>query len=319
MAGYQMPFGKVTTAPTPKERGPAKISSVDPSAPPPKTVFRPNPEEEARLSRQAILLQGLWGVGKTTAVCTMPKPLLIDMFDPSGLQVILQNFREEYDQGLIQVRLWYDDDTKEPYAYLNWEKQFAQDVAYGTFKNYASYCVDSFTTWYGAAARYWLWYKNQQRKSGEKMDHFAINDYNGLYTLIDDLIFKVARFDTHFIVTAHLQEVTSDKGGFIGYSLNAPGKKGQQLPSLFSEKLCMIRTKTPSGSEHMILTSDKGYYKASTQLGSHGRWEQQEKPNFRELFKKAGIPYQDKPLYWLEEEKEEEPNEVKATKETPKE
>lgn len=243
---------------------------------------------QAETGGYSALIMGEFGTGKTSLFRTCPKPVLIDMFDPRGHLVL----RDEIEKGEIYIRPFYNESYKKPTEYIRWEKQWEEDIKTGFLDNFATYGIDSATTFIQSMA-------NQISKmEGRPKGSLAIQDYNIIYNTIRDII-KITSFEANcvFLLTAHLvtdkDEVTQE----IKAELDIYKRLKSQLPLLFTEKYVLGTKSTSRGVEYELLTAPTGRYRASTQLGKDGLFNVREKPDIKYLIEKAGMSYPDKPLF----------------------
>lgn len=245
----------------------------------------------------SILLQGEPGVGKTRLLATAPLPLLIYSFDPKGILVLHNHYQELIDSGMIQYITYWGDDSSNPTEYLKWEKDWEEHVNTGYLSQFGTVSIDSFTTWMEAAANAWLAERNTRRKDGKALDNLAIGDYPGLYNLTRTMIKRTSACDVNFILTAHLEAEKDELTGLIRYVLSTYKGLKTIVPPLFSEKWVMNKRVVGQEVQYSILTNNQGLYTASTQLKG---LDIREQPNIKNLLKKAGLPYNDKPAFWKE-------------------
>lgn len=235
----------------------------------------------------SILLKGLEGSGKTSTICTAPKPILIDAFDPRCHIIVKQLLKpNEY-----LLRPFWDEKTSKPTQYSRWEAMWERDLASGFLDNFGTYAVDSVTTFTQSLS-------NQVSKAeGRSQGKLAIQDYNIIYGVIRDLVkMTSAQANCVFIMTAHLVNDRDDLTGEIIAELDLYKRLKSQLPLLFTEKYVMTSKETSSGVKYQLLTRPTGRFRASTQLGAMDKFEMYEEPDISKLIKKAGLKIEDKPL-----------------------
>jgi len=206
----------------------------------------------------SILLQGEPGVGKTRLLATAPLPLLIYSFDPKGVLVLHNYYKELLDSGMIQYLTYWGDDSSNPTEYLKWEKDWETHIVSGYLNQFGTVAVDSFTTWMEAAGNAWLQEKNTRRKDGKALDNLAIGDYPGLYNLTRTMIKRTAACDTNFILTAHLEAEKDELTGLIRYVLSTYKGLKTIVPPLFSEKWVMNKRVIGQEVKYEILTNNQG-------------------------------------------------------------
>ena len=98
----------------------------------------------------SLMLMGEFSSGKTSLICTMPKPIWIASFDPHGTIVIEKNYPEEIERGDIIISTYWSDDFNKPVAYKKWAKDWDDAVKGRLFDKIGTYAIDSASTWIDA-------------------------------------------------------------------------------------------------------------------------------------------------------------------------
>jgi len=267
-----------------------------------KTVYTP----ESINSTQTILLMGEPGYGKTSLIASGPKPILNYSFDPKGTAVIMNKYPELISSKKYQFIPFWNERADNPTEYNRWESIWKAHIASGYLDQFAIVTIDSLTTWLEAAVNEWIKQKNIQRK-GKILDNLAQGDYPGLYNLVRSMIKQTAACDCHFALTAHLEPEQDELLGTIRYVLSTYKKLKVIIPALFTEKWVITKQPGSNGITYSILTNNEGLYSASTQLklpaklplANTDRLPEGTTPeNLRDILKKAGVHYEDKPNFW---------------------
>jgi hypothetical protein len=231
------------------------------------------------------LVAGEPGAGKTSFIGTGRLPILIDSFDPRGTVVL----NDMINSGKVFVRTFWNESAKLPTAYNRWEKQWNDDIKTGFLSNFGTYAIDSVSTMIQALTNEIAHRKN--RPAGT----LAQGDYQPLYSALTDIIKLSASEKVDFILTAHLVNTQDELTGEVTAELDVYNKLKTKIPVLFTEKYVITRKETSQSVEHILLTDMYRRFKASTQLGAHGKFKREEEPNIKSLLKKAGYPIEDKP------------------------
>lgn len=232
------------------------------------------------------LVYGDWGCGKTTLLGTAPKPVLIDSFDPGGTKVL----RDQIEKGEVMVRAYEKEDSDAPTQYVKWEQQFSKDLNSGIFNHIGTYCVDSLTLIIQAGLNYLA------KKSNLPDNIPGPREYQILGKQLGNLAKVMSDQPCHFIMTAHLEIEKDELLGSILAQIRGFKSVKADLPILFDEKWFLEPVHKPNGSEYFIHTKTRGIYKASTRLGSKGRFDAKEPADIAALIRKAGLNADDKPL-----------------------
>lgn len=244
----------------------------------------------------SALVRGEEGVGKTTLITTGRRPILIYSFDPKGTVVIesVPELRKGLEEGWIAIRPYWGDSYKDPVMYERWEKDWNEDKQSGLLENVGTVAIDSGTVFLDLLSNYIA------KRFGRPNRQLAIQDYALIYAIIKKVIYETSAQNCDFIFTVHLEMEKDDITGEIISSIKTYKGLKTEIPLLFTEKYTMRKKQTPQGVKYVLLTNDQGRFKASTQIGAGGKFDIEEEPNIKNLLKKAGLPYEDKPAFWVE-------------------
>jgi len=254
--------------------------------------------EQAGRGRFSALVMGLRGSGKTSFVCTGPRPILIDSFDPRGTVVVERMYPEEVAKGDILIRRWWDDSTKRPRVFREWLAQWEKDIRTGFLNHVGTYAIDSYTTFQDALANM----LGTQGKSAKlEPGALAQSAYQPLYATVLDVVKMTSTQDCNFILTAHTLPTQDELTGEIMIDIDAFSRMRSKLPAMFTEKYVMIVEAGASESKHYILTRPYRKYIASTQLGAGGTFDLKEPPDIKAMLRKANMPDDDKPSLFEED------------------
>lgn len=205
----------------------------------------------------SILLASLFAGGKTTFLCTGPKPILIDSFDPNGTIVIETNYKKELESGEIIIRPFWDEDSDRPKMFEAWGREHDKDIRTGFLNNFGTYGIDTLTTMMDSIAN-WIAFKK-----GRTDGMLQIQDYKIIYDKIKNIIKKVSACDVNFVLNAHLIDEKDEVTGEIVSNLDTFHRLKSQIPLLFTEKY-VIQNRN---GKRTLLTDYKGRFRAGTQLG----------------------------------------------------
>lgn len=239
----------------------------------------------------SALIKGLEGVGKTSFICTGPKPILIDSFDPKGTVGIELAYAEDIKAGNLLIRKFWNEDYEHPTEYIKWEELHDKDKETGFLNYFGTYAIDSFITFLDAMANKLSVYMKRDRR----VQKLAINDYLVIYDQMKSIVKTCSSYNCNFIMTAHLDtyidKVTDETRTEI------KGYKGLKtdIPLLFTEKYVLETEETAQGVKHKLFTRAAGKFRASTQLGRNGKLKDIEEANLKNILEKTGFSYEDKP------------------------
>ncbi len=262
-------------------------------------------KEDPRQSSFNLLLIGEKGTGKTQILSTARKPVHIDSFDPGGTATL----RKEIELGdIIPDVRWENEDPLDPRQYKLWEFEFDKRRKNGYFDQIGTYCLDSSTAWADCIMNYIL--KTIDKKGTHVGESPKWNrDYKPQRTLIETHIRQMLELPCDFILTGHVapifepQIVTDPFTGerektdiLVGYRYHTTGQGMVKIPLYFTELWVAQWKSAPKiEDQYYLLTAREGLYLASTRIGAGGKFEKHEKPNIKNMLKKAGWSAQDKP------------------------
>lgn len=228
------------------------------------------------------LLIGGMGTGKSYMARTMPGPGIVWSFDPGGTKAL----DREVASGKIVVDTRYEeDDPDNPKAFELFASEVTRLWNCGAFKELAEmdgFCyLDS-----GTMLAESLMYRVLQ-KQGRAGQSPQLQDYNVHINTLNKLIKRLTSIPCHFVMTGHIDTVTSDIDGKTTSSLMAYGKNKVKLPLLFDEVYVMSVGATPQGPVYKVRTETEARFEARTRLGRGGIFSPQEPADFKHLLDKA--------------------------------
>lgn len=234
-----------------------------------------------------VLITGESGTGKTHLLKTCPKPVYVDMFDPGGAITL----REDIAKGDIVVdNTWATDDPMSPSAYMEWKNEFDSRRDSGFFNHFATYCLDSATTWGEAMMNEIL---RKAGRAGTRPDF--TKDYMAQKIETRARIGQMLGLPCNFLMMGHLDTVKDEINGRMKQVFMTPGKGSITIPLLFDEIWVTETQDTSQGIVYKILTKATGYVTARSRLAANGSIETYEEADIKNILKKAGFPYEDKP------------------------
>ncbi len=253
-------------------------------------------DEDPLQKRFSALITGETNAGKTYLLRTCRKPVHIDSFDPGGTKCL----RDLIEKGdIVADTQWEADDPYEPKVFANWMRTTDLRFQIGYYNQFATYVIDSATTFGEAVMNYQLNTKNRQGESPQMRV-----DYMPQKTFMTNYIKKLMRLPCDFILTGHLREVRKlisldTKTGVahedIKYRFYTTGQAVVTIPLLFDEIYVLIGEEGPSGPKRKMLIDSLGTYVARSRLKANGLLSSVEEPDIKALLKKAGFSTDDKP------------------------
>lgn len=234
------------------------------------------------------MLYGSMGTGKTTALRTAVKPVLIHSFDPGGSKVL----SKEIEKGEIVVDSRYEqEDARQPSVYRQWETNFNKLKRDKIFESVGTYALDSITLFSESMMNEIL------RRNGRAGTTPQLQDYMVQITTIKQYIAIIANLPCHTVICGHVEADKDELTGRMLTSIMVTGKLKERLPILLDEIYMTTTKENAKGIEYQFLTRNTGLYKARTRIGSNAKFDTYEEPNLKALLKKAGYSTEDKPLF----------------------
>ncbi len=247
-------------------------------------------KESSAQKKLGCLLLGDVGVGKTTALTTARKPILVHSFDPSGAQSIKHLVGS--DHGVFVDTFYEGEDRSNPTAYNAWRDKARELEQAGVFNAMGTYCIDSYTFFYPAVM-------NQVIKQTTIKRNYGLperTDYRLAGIAIQDMIKSCMQLPCDFILTGHLSPVIDEATGRTFLSMHVTPMLRVDVPALFSEIYILhARLTGPNKIERSLQTTYDGVAIAKTRLGANDKLGLREPVDFKALLAKAGLSTEDKP------------------------
>lgn len=254
-------------------------------------------------SKANFLIIGPHGEGKTYNIVNAPGPVLFHSFDQGGTECIPNHYIES---GHVIIDNRFETDSPHtPVAYRAWEQEFLRLKRNGMFEHIGTYVIDSWTRFAQALMNEIL--KSRGRKPPEAKADLGkdpdivpeMGDYNVHQKTLAMNLADITSLPCHTAVLAHLNVDKDETTGKLFSSVMMDGKKfAQMVPTLFDEVyFASSKAKGPSEREYFYQLVPKGHFPARSRLRKDGILESTEPQNLREILRKAGYPYEDKPLF----------------------
>jgi len=252
------------------------------------------------------LIIGDWGTGKTRLLTTARKPVWVDSFDPNGSVGLLQYKNKRQ----IIVDSYWEKHTKDNILFESWYDAFQERQRQKLFDRLGTYCLDSISTWAICCMDYIM---NKAGRKGEapKWAH----DYVPQRVYLENIMREILALPCDVIAIGHLAErfkkITTRTGEvveeFDHYKFKATGQAVTTIPIMFSEVYCMLDEADSQGKKnYKMITSRTNVYPAKSRLAGNGGISHEEEPNIKNILKKAGYPFGDKPLFKRSKDNEKE-------------
>ena len=254
-------------------------------------------QEDPLQKRYSALVTGETNAGKTFLLRTARKPIHIDSFDPGGTKCLSDLIKKG---DIIADTQWEADDPFNPDKFAKWMRAIDIRFQINYFEHFGTYCIDSATTFGDAVMNYQLASKGRE---GEAPQHR--HDYMPQKTYMTNYIKKLMGIPCDFILTGHLREIRKlisidRKTGVahedIKYRFYTVGQAVITIPLLFDEVYVLIG-KDSHGREprRELLIDSLGTYVARSRLKANGKLDAIEEPNIKNILRKVGLDWQDKP------------------------
>lgn len=219
-----------------------------------------NPE----LKPHRILALGDAGGGKTTQICTLPKPAFAYFFDPNGLNSV-QGQDVDYEEwlpdqlplsafSLSKSNVVGKGSSLKASRYSAWEKDVEEKLRNGFFDKYQTIAIDSCTTLLDLIMDQILTINNRYGQFPQQ------DDYGPQMITFMNIMRTFSALHKTIYVTGHLR---TDKDETLGRILRLPlvtGQLREKLPLLFSDVLVFYAETDPTTKQAKYLvqtTPDK--------------------------------------------------------------
>jgi hypothetical protein len=253
--------------------------------------------------KKNFLIIGDHGSGKTYGLRYAPAPVFIHSFDPGGTSCIPES---EITSGrVLPVTVSESEDASAPKAFRAWETEFLRLKDTNFFDNIGTYSIDSHTLWARAMMNEIL--KGRSRKIPRKADFGRdpdivpeMGDYNVHQKTIHHYLSMITSLPCNVVICAHLNVETNDDGKpLLGMVMMDGRKFAQAMPSLFDEVyFADSKPAGPGKRSYFYRLVKQGIRPARSRLRQDGAVLGETEPqNIKEILKKAGYPYEDKPLF----------------------
>lgn len=232
------------------------------------------------------LLLGVAGSGKTRSALTAVGPVLIDRFDPHAPLVL----NKDIQSGRIIVEDFSLKDPANPVEWEHWLRRMAERERDGVFNYIGTYYLDSLTFWLEAGM---LQIARQDKNRVSRAPE--LQDYNLMGVWLRNNLKKITALPCNVVVTGHLERETEEVSGKVDVSINIYKKMRPYIPSMFGEIYIAEARSSSKGTTWTFRTRTDGMYKCRTGIGADV-FDEFEPPDFKHLFKKAGLPCEDKEI-----------------------
>ena len=248
-----------------------------------RKMYNEQPQQD--LAR--ILLTGESGSGKTYLATTAPKPVHIDSFDPGSSK----GLKKWVDSGDIIVDSSYEnEDPMNPAVFRDWKNTLERRCQGKYFQAIGTYFLDSATTWTEAILNF-----HQGKRSGAGTVPEWNKDYHPQKVDIRNYVRLIMAQPCHFVMTGHLEPQKDKEGNVIAKRFIMTGKGAVVIPLLFDELWVSDSKETSKGSEYFIHLEKTGILLARSRLRARGILQGKEQANLRDILKRAGLSWEDKP------------------------
>lgn len=255
-------------------------------------------KEKRGTERYRALVYGEKGTGKTSLFASARLPVHLDSFDPGGSVVLA----DEIESGVVVADTrWEYEDTKNisTTVFKNWDFEFNRKKKEGYFNQFATYGLDSLTTFSQVIMNYVL--AKAGRTGGVPQTGAGVeNDYVAQMMYLENALVGIFSLPCDIIVTAHPEADKDEASGkmFVGPLIT--GKAKIRIPLLFDEMYyARVQDSKEGGTIWALQTMPSAMYKASSRLARRGKFDKFEEPNIKKLLKKAGLSCEDMPIAWV--------------------
>jgi len=266
-------------------------------------------EEDPRSTSFNAIIYGGIGSGKTSLLRTCRLPLHIDSFDPGGSKVLREEailngelYPDEMSKGNIIVDSRFEvEDPMAPKSANLWDQEFHKRKRMGYFDHIGTYVIDSMTTW-GQVIMYEILRKAvaafpKKRALGTAPQE---NDWLPQMTVIENAMRDFISLPCDCILIGHDDYKKDEASGRMFVNLMITGKLRTRVPLLFDEIYYAMTKETSSGTVYQLLTKRTGMYEVRSRLSTKGQLAMYEPSNIKNILKKAGMDFSNKPSLFEE-------------------
>ena len=215
--------------------------------------------------------------------------------------------KKEIADGKILVDNRFEtEDPYAPSAFRLWQDEFGKLAKENFFQHVGTFVLDSITTWQQI-----IMYEviRQATKDFPKKRKLGTQPYEQDWLPqmqhIENYVRKFLSLPCDCILLGHSEYPKDRDGKVIGdLGLMITGKLKERIPVLFSE-IYYLRIKSYQTGERELLTQPDYQIMAGSRLGSGGKLDKYEKPDFKHILRKVGMDTSDRPLF---KDMEEEPS-----------
>jgi len=207
-------------------------------------------KQDAAQQYANILILGAVAAGKTSLIATMPKPILLYSFDPSGTKA--EAMRKEIQAGNVVPATRFEKISESTVkTQINeFEKTVMSIRNSGEINKFKTVAIDSYTT----MAQMYEW--NQGLKDLTKNDTLpTLHDYNFIIRYLSNMIISMCNDPCHFVMTGHLSKEIEEMTGRETYQIDAYRTMRTKLPMYFDHCFVMRKTQKASGIKHELVTN----------------------------------------------------------------
>ncbi len=246
-----------------------------------------NDESSRNQSTNALIL-GEVGSGKSTLATSGRYPCLYDSFDPGGLKTKVIKERIKAGQVIPNTRFELED-IRKPTVYRLWEAEMKKRHKIKLFDHIGTYVLD-LTKWGEAVA-------SVVKQSLNQLETGVCNftTWERLGTLITAEMQMLMALPCDVIVCSHIMYETDDVSHRTAAHPCIQSAAKTKIPIVFDEVWKMEVKGTTTATSYKVLTHNNGYFNCSTNLDL----DIYEEPDLKAMLKKAGMPYEDLPLFNL--------------------
>lgn len=255
-------------------------------------------EEAAKEPSTATLIYGLNRTGKTHALTTARRPILIHSFDPGGLE--LPAIQKGINEGWILAEPFEEGTPRRivpsvsgtslaDAVYTRWATRFMEELEAGLFGLLGTYVLDTGTSMVAATlSQVAVQFGRKEGAPTEKDYKFA---NKRLYDFVHTV---VAELPCDFILNCHVYSWTDKDSKKTLNDVSLPWAVRHSVMNAMHEIYLARSERTSSGQKYWWQTaSDKDFFAGSRLSG--GKLSFKEPQDFKAILKKLGRRHEDAP------------------------
>lgn len=203
-------------------------------------------------SKTNFLIYGAVGTGKTVSACTGPGPILVDQFDPGGVQSVIKDVRTPSNPTGRVIVKDFSNRIYNGLTFNEWKAHFNRMVKDKVFDHIGTYVIDSLTNWSEMIMSAILTSNANKSASGIKPQlQQYLEQQLGLTACLNEIL----SVPCNVVITAHIEVDKDEVSGKLHHTIMVNKKLKVKVPIQFSEVYITDVETSSKGSRYVIRTA----------------------------------------------------------------